>query len=63
MTLSDQLHTIRARMDTARQARRFASALGRRNERQHLDLELDDLECEEAELMERLDAGNQFKSL
>jgi hypothetical protein len=55
MTLSDQLHSIQSRMDAARQAWRFASAVGRRNEAQHLDLELDDLKCEESELMERIE--------
>jgi hypothetical protein len=41
-------------MDAARQARRFARAVGRRHEAQYFDLELDDLECREAELMERI---------
>jgi hypothetical protein len=54
MLLSDQLHSIQFRMDDARHARRFASAVGRRNEAQYLDLELDNLECEQAELMERI---------
>jgi hypothetical protein len=55
MNPSDQLHSIQSRMDAARQARRFAGAVGRRGEVQRLDLELDDLQCEEAELMERIE--------
>ena len=54
MSLSDQLHSIRSRMDDARQARRFSSAIGRRSEAQQWDLALDDLQFEEMQLMERI---------
>ncbi len=54
MTLSDQLHSVQARMDTARQARSFARAVGRRKDAQYFDLEVDDLEWEQSELMERI---------
>lgn len=54
MTLSDQLHGIRSRIDAARQSRRLASAVGRRIEAQQWDLHLNDLECEEARFIERI---------
>ncbi len=41
-------------MDTARQARSFARAVGRRKDAQYFDLEVDDLEWEQSELMERI---------
>lgn len=54
MIPSDQLDIIRSRMEAVRQARRFTNAVGRRIEAQYLDLELDDLEWEEAVLMDRI---------
>jgi hypothetical protein len=54
MTLSDELFITRSRIEAARRERRVASAVGRRNEAQYLDLELDDLEWEKAELVERI---------
>jgi hypothetical protein len=42
-------------MDADREARRFASAVGRRSEAQYFDLEVDDLECEQAEILERIE--------
>jgi predicted nucleic acid-binding Zn-ribbon protein len=59
MTFSDQLSSIQSRMDAARQARRFASAVGRRNEAQYLDLELDDLQSEESALLDRIAELNE----
>jgi hypothetical protein len=62
MTLPDQLYEVRSRMDSVRQSRRFASAVGRRSEAQHFDSELDNLHCEEAELMERIAEQNAIES-
>jgi len=50
-------------MDFARQARRFASAVGRRNEAQYLDLELDNLEYQETELMGKIAELNEEVNL
>jgi hypothetical protein len=62
MTLSDHLDSIQCRMDAARQARRFASAVGRHNEAQHFDVEIDDLECEQAEILERISEENHYET-
>jgi hypothetical protein len=54
MNPAEQIHGRQSRMDDARRERRFASAVGRRNEAQHWDLQLDDIEREEAEFIERI---------
>ena len=58
MSLSDRLLITQSRIESARTEMRFANAVGRRNEAQHLYLELYDLKWEKSELMERIEELN-----
>jgi hypothetical protein len=59
MSLADQLDSVQSRINSARRKRRFANAVGRHNEAQHWNLELDNLGYEASEFEERIAELNE----